>query len=66
MFFQEILHFILTESPCFYRLGNGNKSKGILSGVNTYTFNIDEHAMRISPSLMLWLAMNWLGCMQYS
>jgi amidohydrolase len=41
---------------CFYRLGTGNKSKGITSGVHTATFDIDEHALAIGMGLMSWIA----------
>ena len=30
---------------CFFRIGAGNKAKGITSGVHTPTFNIDENAI---------------------
>ncbi len=45
---------------CFYRLGTGNKSKGITSGVHTSTFDIDERALEIGVGLMAWLALNEL------
>lgn len=45
---------------CFYRLGTGNKSKGITSGVHTATFDIDETALEIGAGLMAWLAINEL------
>ena len=40
---------------CFYRLGVGNKDKGIGSGVHTPTFNIDENAIAIGMGMMAWL-----------
>ncbi len=40
---------------CFYRLGTGNKEKGITSGVHTPTFNIDENAIEIGMGMMAWL-----------
>jgi amidohydrolase len=46
---------------CFYRLGTGNKAKGITSGVHTSTFDIDESALEISAGLMAWLAINELS-----
>jgi amidohydrolase len=45
---------------CFYRLGTGNKKKGITSGVHTSTFDIDEQALEIGAGLMAWLALNEL------
>jgi amidohydrolase len=40
---------------CFYRLGTGNMSKGIIAGVHTPTFNIDENAITIGMGIMAWL-----------
>ncbi len=46
---------------CFYRLGTGNKAKGITSGVHTASFDIDEKALEIGAGLMAWLAVNELA-----
>lgn len=43
---------------CFYRLGAGNVSKGITSGVHTPTFNIDEDAIELGAGMMAWLGAN--------
>jgi amidohydrolase len=57
----EDFAFFSQEVPvCFYRLGTGNKAKGITSGVHTPTFDIDEEALRIGSGLMAWLALNEL------
>lgn len=40
---------------CFYRLGTGNKAKGISAGVHTPRFNIDEDAIEIGMGVMAWL-----------
>ena len=40
---------------CFYRLGTGNIDKGIISGVHTPTFNVDESAIPIGMGIMAWL-----------
>ena len=45
---------------CFYRLGTRNEAKGIVSGVHTPTFDIDEQALEIGPGLMAWLALTEL------
>ena len=37
---------------CFYRLGVGNKVKGISTGVHTPTFNVDENAIEIGMGMM--------------
>ncbi len=46
---------------CFYRLGTRNEEKGIISGVHTPTFNIDEEALEIGPGLMAYLALRELS-----
>jgi amidohydrolase len=43
---------------CFYRLGVMNKEKGIVSGVHTPTFNIDESAIEIGMGMMAWLGVS--------
>jgi hypothetical protein len=45
---------------CFYRLGTRNEAKGIISGVHTPTFDIDEHALEIGPGLMAYMALREL------
>lgn len=45
---------------CFYRLGTGNKAKGITAGVHTPHFNIDENAIEIGIGMMSWLGANIL------
>jgi amidohydrolase len=40
---------------CFFRLGVMNEAKGIVSGVHTPTFNIDESAIEIGMGMMAWL-----------
>ncbi|MES1181537.1 MAG: M20 family metallopeptidase [Flavobacterium sp.] len=43
---------------CFFRLGAGNKAKGITSNVHTPTFNIDENAIEKGIAMMAWLGIN--------
>lgn len=40
---------------CFYRLGVMNTEKGIVSGVHTPTFNIDENAIETGMGMMAWI-----------
>jgi hippurate hydrolase len=40
---------------CFFRLGTGNKAKGITSGVHTPLFNVDEDAIEIGMGMMAFL-----------
>ncbi|MDH5610566.1 MAG: M20 family metallopeptidase [Cyclobacteriaceae bacterium] len=45
---------------CFYRLGTRNETRGIVSGVHTPTFDIDEEALKTGMGLMAWLAIHEL------
>jgi metal-dependent amidase/aminoacylase/carboxypeptidase family protein len=40
---------------CFYRLGTGNKEKGITSAVHTPTFDVDEDSLEIGMGVMAWV-----------
>jgi len=52
----EDFGFYTQQIPgCFFRLGSGNVSKGINSGVHTPTFNIDEKAIEVGMGMMAWL-----------
>jgi amidohydrolase len=54
----EDFAYITQKVPsCFFRLGTGNVSKGISSGVHTATFDIDENALKISTGLMAWMTL---------
>ena len=46
---------------CFYRVGTGNKSKGITSGVHTSTFDIDESSLEIGSGLLAWITLRELS-----
>ena len=43
---------------CFYRLGVRNEDKGIIHGVHTPKFNIDETAIETGIVMMAWLGAN--------
>ncbi len=58
---EDFAYFTQELPCCFYRLGTGNKAKGITSGVHTPTFDIDEQALKIGSGLMAWLAINELN-----
>ena len=52
----EDFAFYSHEIPaCFFRLGVGNVEKGIVSGVHTPTFNIDESAIEHGMGMMAWV-----------
>jgi amidohydrolase len=57
----EDFAFITQKIPsCFFRLGTGNKAKGITSGVHTATFDIDESALETGTGMMAWLTLEEL------
>ena len=52
----EDFAFYSHEIPsCFFRLGVGNVEKGIISGVHTPTFDIDEKAIEHGIGMMAWM-----------
>ena len=53
---EDFAYYSHKIPACFFRLGAGNKSKGITSGVHTPTFNIDEAAIEQGIGMMAWLA----------
>lgn len=57
---EDFAWFSQVLPVCFYRLGTGNKAKGITSGVHTSTFDIDEEALKTGTGLMAWLTIKEL------
>lgn len=55
---EDFAYYSHQVPACFFRLGAGNKVKGITSGVHTPTFNIDEGAIEIGMGMMAWLAVS--------
>lgn len=58
---EDFAYYSQIMPACFYRLGTGNKAKGITSPVHTNTFDVDEDCMELSIGLMAWLAVKELG-----
>lgn len=58
---EDFAFYSQVVDSCFYRLGTRNESRGIISGVHTPTFDIDEAALETGPGLMAWLAVQELG-----
>ena len=58
---EDFAFYSQKVDACFYRLGTRNEAKGIISGVHTPTFDIDEDALAIGPGLMTWLAIKELS-----
>ncbi|MBK7376420.1 MAG: amidohydrolase [Chitinophagaceae bacterium] len=52
---EDFAYYSHKIPSCFFRLGAGNKAKGITSGVHTPTFNIDERAIETGMGMMAWL-----------
>jgi amidohydrolase len=57
---EDFAYYSQLLPASFYRLGTRNESKGIVSGVHTPTFNVDEASLEIGAGLMAWLAVNEL------
>lgn len=54
---EDFASYSQLTNACFYRLGTGNRERGITSGLHTATFDVDEHALELSTGLMAWLAL---------
>ena len=57
---EDFAYYSQKMPACFYRLGTGNKSRGITSPIHTNTFDIDETSLETSIGLMTWLAIKEL------
>ena len=57
---EDFAYYSQKIPACFYRLGTGNKVKGITSPLHSSTFNIDEEALKIGAGMMAWLAYSFL------
>jgi amidohydrolase len=58
---EDFAFYSQVVDSCFYRLGTRNEARGIVSGVHTPTFDVDETALEIGPGLMSWLAIRELA-----
>lgn len=58
---EDFAYYSQVSNASFYRLGTGNKEKGITSSVHTPTFDIDESSLKISTGLMAYSAIKQLG-----
>ncbi|MFT4032494.1 MAG: M20 family metallopeptidase [Siphonobacter sp.] len=57
---EDFAFYSQVVDSCFYRLGTRNEARGIVSGVHTPTFDVDEQALEIGAGLMSWLAIREL------
>ena len=53
---EDFSYYSQKVPSCFYRLGTANKSKGIIHGLHTSRFNIDESSLKVGMGLMAYLA----------
>ncbi|UBM59205.1 M20 family metallopeptidase [Marinilongibacter aquaticus] len=58
---EDFAYYSQVVDSCFYRLGTRNEERGIVSGVHTPTFDIDEKALEIGMGLMAWNAIQELN-----
>ena len=54
---EDFAYYSHLIPACFFRLGAGNKEKGITNMVHTPVFNIDENAIEHGIGMMAWLGM---------
>ena len=53
---EDFSYFSIERPSCFYRLGTRNKDKGIVHGLHTSKFNLDENALNTGMGLMAYIA----------
>jgi len=58
---EDFAYYAQVTDSCFYLLGTGNPTKGIISSLHTPTFQIDEDALVHSTGLMAYIALKELG-----
>ena len=57
---EDFAYFSNAIPACFYRMGIRNEQRGIVSGVHTNTFDIEEMALKHSSAMMAFLAISLL------
>ena len=55
---EDFAYYSHLIPACFFRLGAGNKEKGITNMVHTPVFNVDENAIEQGIGMMAWLGIN--------
>lgn len=58
---EDFAYYSQNVPSCFFRLGTGNRAKGITSPVHTATFDIDEDALPIGAGLLAYIAITLLN-----
>lgn len=54
---EDFAYYSQLMPACFYRLGTGNRKKGIKAPVHTAEFDIDETALKVGVGLMSYMAL---------
>lgn len=57
---EDFAYFAQEISSCFYRLGVGNPKTGVIKGLHTPDFDIDESSLKTGMGVMAWLTLNEL------
>lgn len=57
---EDFAYYSQEVPACFYRLGTRNEERGIVSGVHTPTFDIDEAALETGIGLMAYVTLQEL------
>ena len=58
---EDFAYFSQHADVCFYRLGVGNKKKGITYSVHHPKFDIDENALKMGSGLLAFIAISHLS-----
>lgn len=53
---EDFARYLERVPGCFYMLGVGNEAEGIVHGLHTPRFTLDEEALRVGPAFMAFLA----------
>lgn len=61
---EDFAYFAQAAPSAFFRLGTGNKAKGIIHGAHTPQFNIDEDALVIGVALQVQNVLHFLNGQQ--
>jgi metal-dependent amidase/aminoacylase/carboxypeptidase family protein len=57
---DDFAYYLQKIPGTYYRLGTGNKRKGITHNVHTPYFDIDENALYYGTLSLSWFAINYL------
>jgi amidohydrolase len=58
---EDFAYFLQKVPGCFYKLGCGNKEKGINKPIHSNQFNVDEGCIKIGVALHLSIVLNYLN-----